>query len=67
MLKSRIIFMSFLFLLLAGVNSNARASVAANEKIENSMGVNIPMQHILQIYNGMDKSADDYDLANFNC
>ena len=37
------------------------------EKIENSMGVNIPMQHILQIYNGMDKSADDYDLANFNC
>ena len=40
MLKSRIIFMSFLFLLLAGMNSNARASVAANEKIENSTDEN---------------------------
>ncbi len=40
MLKSRVIFMSFLFFLLVGMNSNARASVAESELLENSTDEN---------------------------
>jgi len=36
MLKFRIIFSSFLFLLLVGMNSNARASVKGTDAVENS-------------------------------
>lgn len=40
MLKLRYIFASFIFILLVGVNSNARASVTTNKLIENSTDEN---------------------------